>query len=84
MLKMDIQIKKIIYQPAHLTGTNEHWPEFYIFLTRTSEEQLVDGKERVRDGLMFSENRFRFNKRLTLMDDQFDVTEQFESSLWGA
>ena len=83
-MQMDLQIKKLVLQPEHLVRTNEHWPEFYLFMTRTPAEQLQNGDERVSDGLMFSENRFRYNKFLSLMNKSIDGTELFKSSLWGA
>ena len=81
---MDLQIKKLVFQPEHLPQLNEHWPNFYLFLTRTPDQRLPSGEQLVHDGLMFSENRFRYNKRLALMDVLFELTDQFKSSLWGA
>ena len=41
---MDLQIKKLVFQPEHLPQLNEHWPNFYLFMTRTPDQRLPNGE----------------------------------------
>ena len=49
-----------------------------MVMSRTQTERLANNKERVRDGLMYSEFIFRKSDTLMLMKEEADLTEVFE------
>lgn len=67
VIVMDRAVNKVVFQEEHLTAVNKNWPEFYIFMTRSYSELLSGDRERVRDGLMYSEYGFRNIKSFSLM-----------------
>ena len=84
LLEMSVSVTRVFFQAPHLRAVNEHWPDFYFFMTSSRMGLLPEGKERTKDGLIYTEFTFRENETLKMMKQIDELAANFTTNPRGS
>ena len=81
---MSAEVTKVFFQAPHLKAKNDRWPDFYFFMSSSRVGLLPEGKERTKDGLIYTEYTFRENETLKMMTSKVELAGDFETNPRGS